>query len=1516
MSAKTAQNAGPIKLENVCTAKRDFLRSLESRYQKEWAENHVFEVDMPNEAGLETLSPDELRAKYPKFFATIPYAYMNGSLHLGHAFTLSKAEFAIGYERMLGKRALFPWGFHCTGMPIRAAADKLIRELELFGDDFSGVEAYEAKQAAEAEAAAAASAGAADNAPQRADKATKGKLAGKATGLKYQFQIMLNSGVPLEEIKNFADPLYWLKYFPPIAKEDCNAFGLRIDWRRSFITTDANPYYDSFVRWQMNKLHQMDRIKFGERYTVYSPKDGQPAMDHDRSEGEGLGPQEYTGLKMRVVQWSKDAAPLLDAKLAGKNVYFVAATLRPETMYGQTNCFVGPRLDYGAFAINDTDVFICTERAARNFAYQGIVSERGRVESLATVPGSALVGTLVHAPFSVHNEVYVLPMDTVLATKGTGVVTSVPSDSPDDYAMFTDLRKKAEFYGVDPAWLAHEITPVISTPEYGNLIAETLVQKLKIQSPKDKNALAEAKDIAYKQGFYNGTMLVGTHAGLPVAEAKPLVQKELIDAGLAFVYAEPEGRIISRSGDECVVALVDQWYLDYGEPKWKEQTELLLSRMNTYQPETRNSFEGVLGWLHQWACARTYGLGSRLPWDPQYLVESLSDSTIYMAYYTVAYRLQGGTIDGSSVGPAGIRAEDLTDELWDFILGSGEFPAESKVPRDVAEGLRREFRYFYPMDLRSSGKDLIANHLTFCLYNHAAMFPEELWPLSMRANGHLMLNGLKMSKSTGNSLSLRQAVDKFGADATRVSLADAGDGIEDANFEEKTANANILRLHTLIEWCEDMMRQINEGKLRTGEPDSFWDRTFLNNMNAAVLATKDAYERAAYKEASKLGFYEFLSARDLYREATADVGMHADLVRHWIATQALLIAPIAPHFSEHVWRAVLGNETTVHDARFPEPTKPVDSALTAAFAYVRGTVKTIRDAEIAVTRRKGKAAAALPRYDERQPKEVSIFVADAFPAWQDTCVAAIQKNYDAATSKVDDVKVREELAAAGLLKDKKAMPFVMAFKNRIASFGAELAFNRQLPFNETETLNAASGYLKKTLGFRTVHVQSASEALARADELQGKLGFDRTQVEGAEPGALTGRLLAVLAFLALGASFILQLLVSIGLPYIRSFYFLRLIYNNSQEFTFGIWSQCGPWSATMGNTIECTPSGLGYNNFSLSPQTDTGSPIADPINHGLAHALVLQPIATGLIGLAALTAFLSVFSRSLFWVLITIVALIVTYVALAVELAFFILARDDLKNTLNAVGGNSTVNFGPALWMQVAAAAVATVGCLAAIAAYAAPSADKTPPGYAENLRASYVPHSYEHDQYVPEENYKYSYDNPYVTDNVHQGYGDENPIQPSYVSTMPAGRAANSPDERLLPLVEYDPRTAGSKPPAFERKRSRRHSRRHSRHRSHRDSKHYSHGHSRRRSRHHSRHLSRSDSKHYSRHGRTETYPPRQPHEYNYDYDSRVRRRSFEYGKSKPSRTSRLYPSEMRFAPDENRNSQNWTRYSERGAF
>jgi len=94
------------------------------------------------------------------------------------------------------------------------------------------------------------------------------------------------------------------------------------------VTTKINPYYDSFVRWQFEILHQKKKVWFGKRYCIFSPKDDQPCMDHDRSTGEGVGPQEYTLIKMKLEEPFPEA---LKAFTSG-DIYLVAATLRPETM--------------------------------------------------------------------------------------------------------------------------------------------------------------------------------------------------------------------------------------------------------------------------------------------------------------------------------------------------------------------------------------------------------------------------------------------------------------------------------------------------------------------------------------------------------------------------------------------------------------------------------------------------------------------------------------------------------------------------------------------------------------------------------------------------------------------------------------------------------------------------------------------------------------------------------------------------------------------------------------------------------------------------------------------------------------------------------------------------------------------------------------------------------------------------------------------------------------------------------
>ncbi len=58
----------------------------------------------------------------------------------------------------------------------------------------------------------------------------------------------------------------------------------------------------------------------------------------------------------------------------------------------------------------------------------------------------------------------------------------------------------------------------------------------------------------------------------------------------------------------------------------------------------------------------------------------------------------------------------------------------------------------------------------------------------------------------------------------RLALADAGDGVEDANFVEKQADAGLLRLYTYLEWVREMLA--NTGNLRTGPKDTYSDKVF------------------------------------------------------------------------------------------------------------------------------------------------------------------------------------------------------------------------------------------------------------------------------------------------------------------------------------------------------------------------------------------------------------------------------------------------------------------------------------------------------------------------------------------------------------------------------------------------------------------------------------------------------------------------------------------------------------------
>ncbi|RAL52879.1 hypothetical protein DM860_007647 [Cuscuta australis] len=1009
----------------ISHARRNTLLEIESTTQTWWKEADVFNADSCQE-------PPQLRQK---FFGNIPFPYMNGVLHLGHGFSISKLEFAAAYHRLNGMNVLLPFAFHCTGMPIKAAADKIAREIQQYGDPplFPNLEE--------------------DN------------------RLKYQWEIMRDLGIQDSEISKFKDPQKWLSYFPHVAMDDLKAFGLGCDWRRSFVTTEINPFFDSFVRWQMNKLKSMGKIVKEARHTIFSPLDGQPCADHDRTIGEGVQPQEYTLIKMEMV--APFNSPKMKAALEGKNVFLAALTSRPETLYGLTNAWVSPEGRYGAFEINDTDVLVLSHRAALNLAYQGLSKIPEKTSCLLKLTGSDLIGLPLKFPMSFRQILHVLPMpattNTRIVDKGTGILTSVPSDVPLDYIWLHNLKMKPDLrnkYDLKDEWvLPLEITPIIFVDGFGDeAVAERVCKDMKIVSQNEKVKLEEATKLI---DSLEGKLLVGEHAGKGINIVKPLINKSLIETHRAILYYEPASQVISRSGDECIVALTEQWFITYGEVEWKKMAEECLSSMTLYSDEARHWFEHSLSWLNKWACSRSFGLGTRIPWDEQFLVESLSDSSLYMAYYTVSHLLHGGDIYGARSNSS-IRPEQMTGDVWDFIFCGGPYPTSSDIPCSILNLMKQEFEYWYPFDLRVSGKDLIQNHLMFCIYNHTAILPKHHWPRGFRCNGHLMLNAKKMAKGTGNFMTLCSSLREYGADAIRFALADAGDGLDDANFSSGVANAAVLRLTKELSWMKEVM-DTTESSLRVGGKYTFADRVFNNEMNIAVKNTKFNYEHYMFREALKTGFYNLQASRDEYRLMCGPTGMNRDLLWRFVDVQIRLITPICPHFAEYVWRVLLEKEGFVVKASgWPKADEP-DLNLKWANKYMQDLISRMRKLLRKKMSKKGSN-------EKKLGVSVVVVVKEEFDGWNAECLRILRGKYDKEECCfAPNREILDALEKSSLSQPlEPCMPFIRFKQDETSEFGVR-ALDLKLPFEEMKLLEENLELIKTQVGVKNVQLCSVND---------------------------------------------------------------------------------------------------------------------------------------------------------------------------------------------------------------------------------------------------------------------------------------------------------------------------------------------------------------------------------------------------------------------------------------------------------
>lgn len=691
--------------------------------------------------------------------------------------------------------------------------------------------------------------------------------------------------VPDEELKKFVDPVYMAGYYTRESREIVKRMGFSVDWRREFHTTSYEPAYSRFIEWQYETLREMGYVTRGTHPVVWCPKCKSPTGDHDRLEGEGVFPEEYILIKFMF-----------------GNAFLPAATFRPETIFGVTNMFINPDAIYVEALVNGEKWIISREAAFK-------ISEQLReVKVLREFKGAELIGKYFREPVG-GRELPILPGWFVDPEAATGIVYSVPAHAPADWIALKDLLEKPEVlerFGISVN-LVKEIKPIslISVEGFGDYPAIEIVKHLGVKDQFDPK-LEEATSIIYRKEFHMGVLkpICGKYAGRTVKDVKNQIIEDFKKMGIADSMYDLPQKVVCRCTARCIVKILsDQWFLRYSDPEWKKLAHEAIDAAKIFPESARVYFHDKIDWLRDWACARRTGLGTPLPWSPDWIVETLSDSTIYMAFYTIVKHIRQYCI----------KAEQLIKEVFDYVfLGKGDLESIAKksgIISSILHDMREEFLYWYPVDLRVSAKELVPNHLSFFIFQHAALFPRELWPRAIGVNGVLTIEGQKMSKSKGNFLTLKDAINRFGADVVRLTLALAAEDMDDPDWREENARSVDARLKSLYAFIKQVAEMNGEGEVKG------IDQWLLSILQDRIKAVTEGIKNLKTRTAAEIALYEVWNDIRWYlrRREKPNPKILKEAANIWVR----LLAPFTPFLCEELW-SMLGNKGFVSLAEWPE----------------------------------------------------------------------------------------------------------------------------------------------------------------------------------------------------------------------------------------------------------------------------------------------------------------------------------------------------------------------------------------------------------------------------------------------------------------------------------------------------------------------------------------------------------------------------------------------------------------------
>ncbi|MHA2317182.1 MAG: leucine--tRNA ligase [Candidatus Hodarchaeales archaeon] len=778
-----------------------------------------------------------------KYFVTIPYPYSSGALHVGHARTYTLGDLFCRYNRQIGNNTLWPMAFHITGTPVLSVSAKI----------------------------------------KKGDKNTI-DMYSEYVGIYESDKTKIN-----RIVKSFAKPMNVAMYFAGKMINDFNAMGYSIDTHRQFTTGD--PEYNKFIEWQYKHLIEKNLIVKGE-YPILWCQDDKNAVGEDDirdADVDKVEVQEFVALKFSL----------------GEDI-LIAGTFRPETIYGATNLWIHPDAEYKRIRINN-ETWIVSELAAEKLRQQN-----HQFEELEVKKGSDFIGLDAFAPRVLDRPLPVLPARFVDPNHATGVVYSVPAHAPYDYIALRDLQEESspidQYSGLAEKVKQLEPIALISLEDYGEFPAVEIVERLNIKNQHDHENLEIATQEIYSAEFYNGIMKDFTEefAGQKVEQAKANVAQTLASENRAFSFYECSRKAECRCGGNIIVAVLpDQYFLNYGDKAWKAKATQALSEMTISPEKYRKSFERTFDWLDRRPCVRKRGLGTEFPLTKGqgWIIESLSDSVIYMAFYTIIPH-----INAHNISP-----EQLIPEVFDYIFlkkgKKNEIAIKSDIKPEILFDMQKEFEYWYPNDFRHTAIAHISNHLSFAIFHHVAIFPKKYWLKCFSLNELLIREGEKMSKSAGNVIPIALLPKKYSVDVTRLYLIAAGSADTVLNWTDDGVLTLVTRFRKLYSVINEIASYPVEKTSKINQY-SFMTRAFLSACETHLDEAIKQLESLNGRDYVTHVFHQMLKEVEFYKKSAIGVPKKEKqaALRHIIDRWNLVLSPMIPHFSEEINEKLGSNE--------------------------------------------------------------------------------------------------------------------------------------------------------------------------------------------------------------------------------------------------------------------------------------------------------------------------------------------------------------------------------------------------------------------------------------------------------------------------------------------------------------------------------------------------------------------------------------------------------------------------------